>query len=70
MVVSHSPVVAAIGLLSSCMVASGLSWNTTEYMFVFGDSYTADGYNVTLGINPPVPGNVSIALLFFKGFLD
>ena len=68
MVVSRSLVAAVIGLLSSGSTASALSWNATRYMFVFGDSYTADGYNVSAGINSPVPGYVSIAI--FQGFLD
>jgi hypothetical protein len=64
-VVSHSIVVAVILLLSLCMVAlalPGLPWNKTEYVFVFGDSYSTDGYNVSAGINLPDPGYVSTAL--------
>jgi hypothetical protein len=64
MVVSHSLVVAVLGLLSSCVIASALSWNATEYVFVFGDSYTTDGYNVSAGLNSPDPGYVSTALAF------
>jgi hypothetical protein len=64
MVVSNRLVGAVIWLLPSCMVALGLSWNTTEYMFVFGDSYTNDGYNVTVGITSPDPGYVNITLAF------
>ncbi|KAG2031621.1 hypothetical protein BDR03DRAFT_986284 [Suillus americanus] len=37
-----------IGPLWSCSVALAISWNVTEYMFVFGDSYTTDAYNVVL----------------------
>lgn len=59
MVVAHSLVVASIGLLCSSSFASALSWNATEYMFVFGDSYTSDGYNVSAGINSPDPGYTS-----------
>lgn len=29
---------------------------TSEYMFVFGDSYTTTGYNVSAGITSPDPG--------------
>jgi hypothetical protein len=64
MVVARSLVVASIGLFCSSSFASALSWNATEYMFVFGDSYTTDGYNVSAGINSPVPGDVSICTVF------
>lgn len=56
---AHSLVVASIGLLCSSSFASALSWNATEYMFVFGDSYSTDGYNISAGINSPVPGYTS-----------
>lgn len=59
MVVARSLVVASIGLLCSSSFVSALSWSATEYMFVFGDSYTTDGYNVAAGINSPVPGYTS-----------
>ncbi|KAG2145080.1 carbohydrate esterase family 16 protein [Suillus cothurnatus] len=59
MVVARSLVVASIGLFCSSSFASALSWNATEYMFIFGDSYTTDGYNVSAGINSPVPGDTS-----------
>ncbi|KAG2154091.1 carbohydrate esterase family 16 protein [Suillus clintonianus] len=59
MVVGRRLVAASIGLLWSTSVASALSWNATEYMFVFGDSYTTDGYNVSAGIDSPVPGYTS-----------
>jgi len=49
--------VLSVGLLAS--LVSGLTWNTTEYMFVFGDSYTTDGYNISAGINSPNPGDTS-----------
>lgn len=55
MVVARSLVVASIGLLCSGSFVSALSWNATEYMFIFGDSYTSDGYNVSAGINSPDP---------------
>ncbi|KIK75956.1 carbohydrate esterase family 16 protein, partial [Paxillus rubicundulus Ve08.2h10] len=48
----------ATSLLSTSGVF-GIPWNATEYMFVFGDSYTADGYNVSAGVDPPVPGHTS-----------
>ncbi|KAF9242105.1 carbohydrate esterase family 16 protein [Melanogaster broomeanus] len=48
----------ATSLLSTSVV-SAIPWNATEYMFVFGDSYTADGYNVSAGIDSPAPGYTS-----------
>ncbi|CAE6471616.1 unnamed protein product [Rhizoctonia solani] len=36
--------------------ASALVWGSTKYFFVFGDSYTTTGYNVSAGINSPTPG--------------
>ncbi|KAF8843670.1 carbohydrate esterase family 16 protein [Paxillus ammoniavirescens] len=45
--------------LLSVSVVSGIPWNATEYMFVFGDSYTTDGYNVSAGIDSPDPGYTS-----------
>ncbi|KAG1756905.1 carbohydrate esterase family 16 protein [Suillus paluster] len=59
MVAARSIFAASIGLLWSSSLASALSWNATKYMFVFGDSYTTDGYNVSAGINSPVPGYTS-----------
>lgn len=51
--------VSAAGLFS-LPVASAIPWNATEYMFVFGDSYTTDGYNISAGVNSPSPGLVSV----------
>ncbi|KZT61573.1 carbohydrate esterase family 16 protein [Calocera cornea HHB12733] len=42
-----------VGLLP---LAHALTWNNTEYMFVFGDSYSTTGYNVSAGITSPDPG--------------
>ncbi|KAG8734871.1 hypothetical protein FRC12_014203 [Ceratobasidium sp. 428] len=47
---------AVVGSLLASTCASALSWNSTKYFFVFGDSYTASGYNVSAGINSPNPG--------------
>jgi len=52
---SRTLLILATSLLSISVV-SAIPWNATEYMFVFGDSYTADGYNVSAGINSPDPG--------------
>ncbi|KAF9242107.1 carbohydrate esterase family 16 protein [Melanogaster broomeanus] len=55
---SRSLVALATSLLSTSVV-SAIPWNATEYMFVFGDSYTTDGYNISAGINSPDPGYTS-----------
>ncbi|KAH7915318.1 carbohydrate esterase family 16 protein [Hygrophoropsis aurantiaca] len=60
MVLSRSLVSAALGLLASSSVVNAvLSWNQTEFFFVFGDSYTTDGYNISAGVNSPDPGYTS-----------
>lgn len=56
----HHGLLALTASLFSIPVASAIPWNVTEYMFVFGDSYTADGYNVSAGINSTDPGHVSV----------
>ncbi|CUA70100.1 hypothetical protein RSOLAG22IIIB_00446 [Rhizoctonia solani] len=43
-------------LLAFSSPASALTWGSTKYFFVFGDSYTTTGYNVSAGINSPTPG--------------
>ncbi|CAE6528505.1 unnamed protein product [Rhizoctonia solani] len=49
-------------LLAFSCSASALTWGSTKYFFVFGDSYifgdsyTTTGYNVSAGINSPTPG--------------
>lgn len=60
-----APTWVAIGLMSLMLsLAYGkLTWGTTEYLFTFGDSYTTDGFNISAGINSPVPGFVSILAL-------
>ncbi|EPQ57768.1 hypothetical protein GLOTRDRAFT_56205 [Gloeophyllum trabeum ATCC 11539] len=51
---------ASLSLLCAASAAVGqLTWGTTKYMFVFGDSYTTDGYNVSAGVNSPDPGYTS-----------
>ncbi|KAJ7286505.1 hypothetical protein C8J57DRAFT_1497157 [Mycena rebaudengoi] len=48
------------GLL--CFLASShakLTWSKTKFLFVFGDSYTATGYNVSAGVNSVDPGFTS-----------
>jgi phospholipase/lecithinase/hemolysin len=46
-------------LLAGASVVSALTWATTDFLFVFGDSYTTDGFNISAGINSPVPGFTS-----------
>ncbi|KAJ3555556.1 hypothetical protein NM688_g2509 [Phlebia brevispora] len=36
-----------------------MTWGTTEFLFTFGDSYTTDGFNISAGVNSPVPGFTS-----------
>lgn len=33
--------------------------NTVQFLFVFGDSYTSTGFNISAGVDSPVPGFVS-----------
>ena len=56
-----SPMIAKLFtvLLAATAVSSKLTWADTKFLFSFGDSYTADGYNVSAGINSVVPGPVS-----------
>ncbi|KAF8681591.1 PFU (PLAA family ubiquitin binding) [Rhizoctonia solani] len=53
-------VISAFTALSLLLVfsrsTSALTWGSTKYFFVFGDSYTTTGYNVSAGINSPTPG--------------
>lgn len=46
-------------LLSAASVAAAkLTWGETKFMFVFGDSYTTTGFNISAGVNTPDPGFV------------
>jgi len=45
--------------LSAVTLVSGLKWNATQFLFTFGDSYTTDGFNISAGVNSPVPGFTS-----------
>ncbi|KAI0331066.1 hypothetical protein GY45DRAFT_1322760 [Cubamyces sp. BRFM 1775] len=40
-------------------VSAKLTWGTTKFLFTFGDSYTTDGFNITAGVDSPVPGFTS-----------
>ncbi|KAF7295694.1 SGNH-hydro domain-containing protein [Mycena indigotica] len=50
-------------LLSLCALTATsqakLTWGNTKYLFVFGDSYTTTGFNVSAGVNSTDPGWVS-----------
>lgn len=49
-------------LCATAAVSGKLTWGTTKFLFTFGDSYTTDGYNISAGVNSPVPGFVSLLL--------
>ncbi|KAJ7453073.1 GDSL lipase/esterase [Mycena latifolia] len=36
-----------------------LAWDATKFLFVFGDSYTTTGFNISAGVNSTDPGFVS-----------
>ena len=57
----RTPLVLAVGLVSISLV-SAIPWNATEYMFVFGDSYTTYGYNVSAGIDSTPTGYVRASI--------
>ncbi|KAJ6526237.1 GDSL lipase/esterase [Mycena vulgaris] len=45
-----------------CLLISAqakLAWSNTKFLFVFGDSYTTTGFNISAGINSTDPGFVS-----------
>jgi len=43
-----------------CTLANAkLTWGNTKFLFAFGDSYTTDGFNISAGVNSPVPGFTS-----------
>ncbi|TDL24975.1 hypothetical protein BD410DRAFT_820166 [Rickenella mellea] len=46
-------------ILSSKFASATLTWGTTKNLFVFGDSYTDDGFKIANGPNSPVPGFTS-----------
>ncbi|KAG6370077.1 carbohydrate esterase family 16 protein [Boletus reticuloceps] len=55
----HHGLLALAASLLSIPIASAIPWNATEYIFVFGDSYTSDGYNISAAIDSPEPGYTS-----------
>ncbi|OCH93835.1 hypothetical protein OBBRIDRAFT_724015 [Obba rivulosa] len=46
-------------LCAVTLTVGKLTWGTTEFLFTFGDSYTTDGFNISAGVNSPVPGDTS-----------
>lgn len=50
-------------VLAATAVSGKLNWGTTKFLFTFGDSYTTDGFNITAGVDSPVPGFVGYVSL-------
>ncbi|KAA1477376.1 hypothetical protein DENSPDRAFT_583185 [Dentipellis sp. KUC8613] len=50
---------ALICLSVACSAYSKLTWADTKFLFAFGDSYTTDGFNISQGVDSPVPNDVS-----------
>ncbi|KAH9900944.1 hypothetical protein C8Q73DRAFT_832477 [Cubamyces lactineus] len=46
-------------LPAASTVSAKLTWGTTKFLFTFGDSYTTDGFNISAGVDSPVPGFTS-----------
>ncbi|KAI0672805.1 hypothetical protein C8Q78DRAFT_681466 [Trametes maxima] len=46
-------------LSAASTISAKLTWGTTKFMFAFGDSYTTDGFNISAGVDSPVPGFTS-----------
>ncbi|KAF8163693.1 SGNH hydrolase-type esterase domain-containing protein [Crassisporium funariophilum] len=51
------PIVLASLAVSSCSAV--IPWGSTQFLMAFGDSYTTDGFNISAGVNSPVPGFTS-----------
>ncbi|TCD67288.1 hypothetical protein EIP91_000311 [Steccherinum ochraceum] len=51
----------ALTLAAICYAVTPVAakWNTTKFLFTFGDSYTTDGFNISAGVDSPVPGFTS-----------
>ena len=60
---------AALTALALSLADAKLTWADTKYMIVFGDSYTTNGYNISAGIDSPVPGFTSSNGPNWVGFL-
>ncbi|TFK36385.1 hypothetical protein BDQ12DRAFT_755528 [Crucibulum laeve] len=51
-------------LLTTSLTTAKLAWKDTKFLFTFGDSYTTDGnyligFNISAGVDSPVPGFTS-----------
>ncbi|KAF9053143.1 hypothetical protein BJ165DRAFT_1413420 [Panaeolus papilionaceus] len=46
-------------LLVGSSVASQLLWKDTKFLITFGDSYTTTGFNISAGVDSPVPNFTS-----------
>ncbi|KAF8801643.1 hypothetical protein BYT27DRAFT_7197861 [Phlegmacium glaucopus] len=53
------PLLLTAILLAAATSTNGLSWADTRFLITFGDSYTTDGFNISAGVNSPVPGYTS-----------
>ena len=51
--------------LAATAVSGKLNWENTRFLFTFGDSYTTDGFNITAGVDSPVPGFVRFMFLIY-----
>lgn len=49
--------VVAVASVPGCLAK--LTWSKTDFLFVFGDSYTTDGFNISAGVDSPTPGFTS-----------
>lgn len=50
---------AALPALVVRSAIAKLTWANTKHMIVFGDSYTTNGFNISAGVDSPVPGFTS-----------
>ena len=42
-----------------CFILGSIISTAFQFLFVFGDSYTSNGFNISAGIDSPVPESVS-----------
>lgn len=54
---------AAVRVAAAGTEANKPAWGATKFLFTFGDSYTTDGFNISAGVNSPVPGFVRLLFL-------
>lgn len=46
-----------VGFLALTSCAAKLAWKDTKFLVAFGDSYSADGFNISAGVDSPVPAS-------------